>query len=112
MAKYDASAFPQVAVTVDLTVLTVRDEALCALVGKRGASPYQGRWALPGGFVQPDEDLDAAASRELAEETGLTPGDVHVEQLATYGAPRRDPRLRVVTVAYLALAPDLPAPQA
>jgi 8-oxo-dGTP diphosphatase len=112
MPKYDASAFPPVAVTVDLTVLTVRDEALCALVVRRGAPPYQGRWALPGGFVRPDEDLDAAAARELAEETGLTPGDVHVEQLATYGAPRRDPRLRVVTVAYLALAPDLPAPQA
>jgi 8-oxo-dGTP diphosphatase len=103
---------PPFAVTVDLVVLTVREDALHALVVKRGEAPYRGRWALPGGFVQIDEDLDAAAARELQEETGLSRDDVHVEQLATYGAPRRDPRMRVVTVAYLALAPDLPSPTA
>lgn len=112
MARYDPSAYPSVAVTVDLVVLTIRDDALRVLLVRRGESPYKGRWALPGGFVRPDEDLDAAAARELAEETGLAPEDVHVEQLASYGAPHRDPRLRVVTVAYLALAPDLPAPRA
>ncbi|MET9950619.1 NUDIX domain-containing protein [Streptomyces sp. NPDC006339] len=123
MPPYDPSAFPPFAVTVDLVVLTVRRHALCALVVKRGEAPFQGRWALPGGFVRADEDLDAAAARELVEETGLcvhdpgapppVPGNgAHLEQLATYGAPDRDPRMRVVSVAHLALAPDLPAPRA
>ncbi|HZC70590.1 MAG TPA: NUDIX domain-containing protein [Jatrophihabitans sp.] len=101
-----------VAVTVDLVVLTIRDDALCVLLVRRGVAPYKGRWALPGGFVHADEDLAAAAARELAEETGLTPTDLHIEQLASYGAPHRDPRMRVVTVAYLALTPRLPAPRA
>ncbi|MEO9139151.1 MAG: NUDIX domain-containing protein [Jatrophihabitans sp.] len=107
-----ASEFPPFGVTADLVVLTVRDEALCGVVIRRGHAPYKGRWALPGGFVEPDEDLPAAAVRELREETGLRPGAAHIEQLATYGRPGRDPRMRVVTVAYLALAPDLPTPSA
>src|SRR5262245_30382548 len=98
------------AVTVDLVVLTIRDRALQVLLVRRRYPPYRGRWALPGGFVLPTEDLFAAATRELAEETGIHMG--HLEQLATYGAPRRDPRGRVVTVAYLALVPDLPSPAA
>ncbi|WP_431784834.1 NUDIX hydrolase [Streptomyces chumphonensis] len=112
---YDPSAYPPFAVTVDLVVLTVRKHALCALAVRRGEPPFQGQWALPGGFVLPDEDLGGAAARELAEETGLQveePGghSAHLEQLATYGDPDRDPRMRVVSVAHLVLAPDLPAP--
>ncbi|MCP3759002.1 NUDIX domain-containing protein [Streptomyces sp. NPDC056773] len=121
MSPYDPSAFPPFAVTVDLVVLTVRRHALCALVVRRGEQPFQGRWALPGGFVRGDEDLSAAAARELSEETGLCAHDpaapdvgngAHLEQLATYGDPKRDPRMRVVSVAHLVLAPDLPAPRA
>jgi 8-oxo-dGTP diphosphatase len=107
--SYDPAAYPAVAVTVDLVVLTIRDDALHALLVRRGGEPFRGRWALPGGFVRPDEDLAAAAERELAEETGLA---THLEQLGSYGAPDRDPRMRVITVAYLALVPELPAPVA
>jgi 8-oxo-dGTP diphosphatase len=100
------------AVTVDLVVFTIRDDELCVLTIRRGATPFRGRWALPGGFVHDDEGLVDAARRELAEETGLDELPVHLEQLATYGAPRRDPRMRVVSVAYLALAAELPDPSA
>jgi 8-oxo-dGTP diphosphatase len=106
------AAFPPFAVTVDLVVLTVRDVALKVLAVKRKEAPFKGRWALPGGFVRPTENLEQAAERELDEEAGLKPGAVHLEQLATYGEPDRDPRMRTVSVAYLALAPDLPTPKA
>ena len=112
MARTGKTTHPSVAVTVDLVVLTVRDGELSVLLVERGEEPYRGRPALPGGFLRPDEDLPAAAARELAEETGLTEGSVHLEQLASYGSPDRDPRQRVVTVCYLALAPDLPTPTA
>jgi 8-oxo-dGTP diphosphatase len=111
LAAYDPDDFPPVAVTVDIAMLTVRRGQLSVLLVRRGTHPYQGRWALPGGFVTPEEDLDAAAARELAEETGL--GDhVHLEQLRSYGDPGRDPRMRVVSVAYLALVPDPARPVA
>lgn len=106
-----SSEYPPVAVTVDVAVFTIRKDVLSVLLVRRGENPYRGQWALPGGFVRPDEDLDQAAARELAEETGLTAG-FHLEQLRSYGSPDRDPRMRTVTVAYLALAPDLAAPTA
>ena len=113
--RYDAAQFPPFAVTVDLVVLTIREEApddLSVLLVRRGSAPHEGRWALPGGFTQVDEDLEAAAYRELEEEAGLHRREVHLEQLRTYGAPRRDPRMRVVSVAWLALGADLPVPTA
>lgn len=109
---YDPARFPAFAVTVDLVVLTVREQRLSALLIRRGEEPFAGRTALPGGFVRPGESLGEAAERELAEETGLADLPVHLEQLATYGAVDRDPRMRVVSVAYLALAPNLPTPTA
>ncbi len=96
----------------DLVILTVRDGSLQVLLIRRGIAPYRGRWALPGGFVRPKEDLEETARRELAEETGLVSERIHLEQVATYGEPGRDPRGRVVSVAYLALVPDLPTPVA
>ncbi|HUQ61341.1 NUDIX hydrolase [Lentzea sp.] len=107
---YSPSDFPPFAVTVDLVVLTVRGDELCVLVVRRGESPFLGQWALPGGFVQVSESVDAAAVRELREETGVS--GLHLEQLGTYGEPSRDPRMRVVSVAYLALAAGLPVPVA
>jgi len=111
-SAYDPAAYLPFAVTVDLVVLTLRDGELQVLLVERGAEPWRGRWALPGGFVRPDEGLDAAAARELVEETGVRDVPGHLEQLASYGDPDRDPRMRVVSVAYLALAPDLPEPHA
>lgn len=99
---------PPFAVTVDLVVLTVIDEALHALLVERGEEPFKGNLALPGGFVRPEEDLETAARRELAEETGVRVG--HLEQLASYGAPDRDPRMRIVSVAYLAMVPRAARP--
>jgi 8-oxo-dGTP diphosphatase len=108
---YDPRGFPAAAVTVDVVALTIRDGRLCVLLVERGAQPFAGRRALPGGFVR-DETLDAAALRELAEETGEGGlGRVHLEQLRTYGDPGRDPRMRVYAVAYLAFAPSLPDPR-
>jgi 8-oxo-dGTP diphosphatase len=99
------------AVTVDLVILTVRDSRLHALIVDRGVPPYQGQEALPGGFVK-EETLLQAAERELQEETGLSGVTGHLEQLRAYGDPHRDPRGRVVTVAYLALIADPPTPVA
>jgi len=105
------SEHPPFAVTVDLTVFTIRAGALSVLLVRRGEDPYAGSWALPGGFVEPREDAETAARRELTEETG-TDFTGHLEQLKTYSAPDRDPRMRVVSVAHLAFAPDLPEPRA
>ncbi|MEU7985676.1 NUDIX domain-containing protein [Streptosporangium canum] len=101
-----------VTVTVDLVIFTVRQEQLQVLLIERGNTPYQGQPALPGGFVRDGETLDEAALRELNEETGLDGRKLHLEQLRAYSEPDRDPRGRVITVAYLALGPDLPLPVA
>lgn len=114
-AGYDASAFVPFAVTVDLAVFTVRGGLLHVLLIRRGQEPYEGAWALPGGFVLPRESAETAARRELAEETGLSEAVVaalHLEQLRTYSEPDRDPRMRVVSVAFTALVPDMPEPAA
>ncbi len=93
--------YPHSAVTVDCVVFGLDDGHLNVLLIQRGLDPYQGAWALPGGFVKIDEDLDTAARRELEEETGLR--DLYLEQLYSFGAPDRDPRERVITVAYFAI---------
>ena len=89
------------AVTVDVVMLTLHQDQLQVLLIKRDVTPFRGRWAIPGGFVHVDESLENAARRELKEETGVT--DVYLEQLFTFGEPKRDPRGRVITVAYIAL---------
>ena len=100
---YDPRAYPPVAVTVDVITFTIVGDQLQILLVRRGQDPYEGRWALPGGFVRPDEDLEKAALRELQEETGVITESPYLEQLGTYGRPDRDPRMRVVTVAYWAI---------
>lgn len=101
------------AVAVNLVVLTVRADRLHVLLIKRGERPFLGEWALPGGFVRPDEDLVHTAGRRLGEETGADTGHAvvgHLEQLASYAAPDRDPRGRVLSVGYLTFVPDMPEP--
>ena len=101
---YDLAIFPRPSVTVDVVIFTVRDKRLTLLLIQRKGSPFEGHWALPGGFVRPEETLEGAARRELAEETGVT--DVFLEQLRAFGDPGRDPRTWVITVAHTALIPS------
>ncbi len=100
---YDPEAYARPSVTVDVVVFTLQEADLEVLLVRRGQRPFAGMWALPGGFVRLDESLDEAARRELHEEAGV--GDVFLEQLYTFGDPARDPRTRVITVAYYALVP-------
>jgi len=93
--------FPHPALTTDIVIFTIRDNQLKLLLIVRGIEPYKGKWALPGGFVKMDEDLETAARRELQEETGIS--NVYLEQLYTFGDIDRDPRERVITVSYYAL---------
>ena len=109
---YDPSVFPPFAVTADLVILTVRPPRLEALLVRRANEPHAGAWALPGGFVGPDQSLVEAARSKLTDKTGVTVDEAHLEQLASFGAPARDPRMRVVSVAWLALLADPAAPTA
>jgi 8-oxo-dGTP diphosphatase len=104
LASYDPTEWPPFGVTCDVVLLTVRRGRLSVLLIERARHPFRGMWALPGGFVEVDEDLDAAAQRELAEETGVAIEAKWLEQLKTYGTPGRDPRMRIVTIAYLAFS--------
>jgi 8-oxo-dGTP diphosphatase len=103
---YDPSQFPAFAVTVDVVILTMVEGELQVLLVRRGQAPYEGVWAIPGGFKLPTETLDEAARRELAEETGVDVARLLV-QFGAYGDPGRDPRMNVVTVGYLAVLRDV-----
>jgi 8-oxo-dGTP diphosphatase len=105
-AGYDIGDFPPFAVTVDVVILSVVDGELLVLLIQRKDKPFKKAWALPGGFKRPDETLDEAARRELREETGVD-APKHLAQFGAYGDPKRDPRGNVVTVAYLAVTPEV-----
>lgn len=103
---YDPSTFPSFAVTVDIVVLTIAESRLHVLLVQRGLAPFQGMWAIPGGFKRPYETLDEAAQRELREETSIQDAPA-LRQFGAYGDPGRDPRMNVVTVAYLAVVREV-----
>jgi 8-oxo-dGTP diphosphatase len=105
---YDAGKFPFFAVTVDVVILTMADGVLHVLLVRRGEEPFKSMWATPGGFKRPDETLDEAARRELSEETGVDVASL-LTQFGAYGDPGRDPRMNVVTVAYLAVLREVGA---
>ena len=94
---YDPTQFPAFAVTVDVVIMTMSAGALHVLLVRRGEDPFEGFWAIPGGFKRPTETLDEAATRELREETGVAAPPV-LAQFGAYGDPGRDPRMNVVTV--------------
>ena len=104
--SYDPTQYPAFAVTVDVVILTMSAGALHVLLVRRGEDPFQGFWAIPGGFKRPNETLDEAATRELREETGVAAPPV-LAQFGAYGDPGRDPRMNVVTVGYLAVLRDV-----
>ncbi len=105
---YDPSQFPAFAVTVDVVILTMSEGLLHVLLVCRGEAPFEGAWAIPGGFKRPAETLDEAARRELAEETGVDAATL-LSQFGAYGDPERDPRMNVVTIGYLAVVRDVGA---
>ena len=105
---YDPTEYPAFAVTVDVVILTMSEGLLHVLLVRRGEEPFQGMWAIPGGFKRPTETLDEAARRELSEETGVDVPSL-LTQFGAYGDPERDPRTNVVTVGYLAVLRDVGA---
>mgnify|MGYP006294317763 CR=1 FL=1 len=103
--KYDSRIYEKPSVTVDIAVCTIKDGELQVLLIERKHPPFRGSWAIPGGFVElpKNESLEETAARELREETGLK--GIYLEQLKSYGDPGRDPRMRIITVAFFALVP-------
>lgn len=112
LASYNPKNYAPVSYTADLAIFTIRNGELSLLMIKRGGHPFKDCWALPGGFVNADESSEKAAIRELKEETGIDVEGIHLEQLKTYSEPGRDPRMRVVSTAYLALIPNAGIPVA
>lgn len=104
LENYDITKYNRPSVTVDVLIFTIQEDELRMVLVKRGVEPFKDMWATPGGFIHMDESLEDAATRELVQETGIK--NVYLEQLYTFGDPKRDPRTRVITVAYFALVSD------
>lgn len=111
LKNYNIRDYEPVSLTVDMTLFTIKSGELSVLLVERGGHPFQGQWALPGGFVEPNETPDESIERELQEETAITLA-TYAEQLKTYAGPNRDPRGYIVSVAYVALAPIIESPVA
>lgn len=103
LENYDSKQYEKPSVTSDILIFTVKEKRLAVLLIKRGAFPFKGRWAIPGGFVQMNETTEETARRELAEETSVK--NIYMEQLYTFSDVNRDPRMRIISVAYIAFAP-------
>lgn len=103
LQNYDPSAFQHPSVTVDILLFTILEKKLHLLLIRRNMHPFLGKWAIPGGFLQMEESADEAAARKISEEAGVE--NVHLEQLYTFSAVNRDPRTRVISIAYLAAVP-------
>jgi len=99
---YDVSKYDKPSVAVDILLFTIEDGELKLLLVKRNEEPFKNCWALPGGFIKMNESLESAAARELEEETGVK--NIYMEQLFSFGEPKRDPRTRVISITYMALA--------
>ncbi|MDD2268556.1 MAG: NUDIX hydrolase [Eubacteriales bacterium] len=106
LAQYDASVFERPSVTVDVAAFRLKSGRPQILLIKRGGHPFIGKWALPGGFVESDETAEAAAVRELEEETGIKSDGIPLCQLRVFSEPKRDPRTRIITIAYTAILPE------
>ena len=103
LAGYDPNAFERPSVTSDILVFTTRKTQLFLLMIRRSLPPFQGKWAIPGGFIQMDETAEEAAARKLSDETGIS--GIYLEQLRTFSRVDRDPRMRILSVAYIGMAP-------
>ena len=105
LKNYKPQEYDRPSVTTDILVFTTEKKRLQILLIKRGVYPYKDCWAIPGGFIQMDEDAETGAKRELFEETGIS--DVHIEQHYTFSNPERDPRMRIISISYIATVPKV-----